>query len=307
MKCFFTNDVEHTSVNGKTYERIADEVEQNTLPRLLDLYEKYNVRSTFFVLGSLAEIRPNIVRMIYERGQEVASHGYLHDYTKAFDVLSLEEQISELKLSKEILEQIIGDEVVSFRAPALRVNEYTPLALEEAGYKFDSSVAPQRLDAFMSLGSKKKRSWLKAPRMIYNTAQDNLARLGNSSIVEVPVSSYGVPYIGTVMRISPRFLTPITRQLLFLEAKGTNKPINFLFHPSEAVEELAEESVILNRSKSVLGHLFADIMRSKLKMRNLNDNALILLEKELKFWSEKGGDFIQVKEANFDKQYDYVI
>lgn len=301
MSCFFTNDVEHTSVNGKTYERIADEVELNTLPRLLDLYDKYHVRSTFFVLGSLAEIRPNIVRMIYARGQEVASHGYSHDYTKAFDVLSLEEQISELKLSKDILEQIIGEDIVSFRAPALRVNEYTPLALEEAGYKFDSSVAPQRLDAFMSLGSKKKRAWLKAPRMIYNTAKDNLARQGTSSIVEVPVSSYGVPYIGTVMRISPNFLTPITRQLLCWEAIGTNKPINFLFHPSEAVVELPEESIVLNRSKSVLGHFFSDIVRSKLKMRNLNDNALILLEKELNFWTEKGGEFLQVKEAKFDK------
>ena len=276
-------------------------MEYNALPRLLDLYDKYNVRSTFFVLGSLAEIRPNIVRMIYARGQEVASHGYSHDYTKAFDVLSLEEQIAELKLSKDILEQIIGEEIVSFRAPALRVNEYTPLALIETGYKFDSSVAPQRLDAFMSLGSKKKRVWLKAPRMIYNTAEDNLARQGTSSIIEVPVSSYGVPYIGTVMRISPNFLTPITRQLLYWETNGTNKPINFLFHPSEAVDELSEESVILNRSKSVLGHFFSDIVRSKLKMRNLNDNALILLEKELKFWAEKGGEFLQVKEAEFDK------
>ena len=301
MKCFFTNDVEHTSVNGKTFERIADEVEQNTLPRLLDLYDKYHVRSTFFVLASLAEIRPNIVRMIHARGQEVASHGCSHDYTKAFDVLSLDEQIAELKKSKEILEQIIGEEVVSFRAPALRVNEYTPLALEEAGYRFDSSIAPQRLDAFMSLGSKKKRAWLQAPRMIYNAAQNNLARCGDSSIIEVPVSSYGVPYIGTVMRISPNLLTPITRRLLYIEAKGTNTPINFLFHPSEAVNELVEESVILNRSKSVLGHLFSDIVRSKLKMRNLNDYALVLLEKELRFWAEKNSEFMQVKEAKLEK------
>ena len=44
MNCFFTNDVEHTSVNGQTYDRIAQEVEYEALPRLLDLYDKYNVR-----------------------------------------------------------------------------------------------------------------------------------------------------------------------------------------------------------------------------------------------------------------------
>lgn len=299
MSCFFTNDVEHTSVNGRTFERIANEVETNTLPRLLDLYEQYNVRSTFFVLASLAEKHPNIVKQIHERGQEVASHGYSHDYQKAFDVLSLDEQIDELRKSKDILEQIIGQEVISFRAPALRVNEFTPLALETAGYRFDSSVAPQRMDAFMSLGSKKKRAWLNAPRCVYRTAGDNLARRGDGSIIEVPVSSFGVPYIGTVMRISPYVLNAVTRQLLAWETNGTNKPINFLFHPSEAVSELREEAVALHRSDSMLGHFFSDIIRTKIKQKNLNDNALTLLEKELQFWSKRQ-QFMQIKDAKLE-------
>lgn len=297
MNCFFTNDVEHTSVNGTTHERIANEMENYTLPRLLDLYDQYNIHSTFFVLASLAEKHPNIVKQIHGRGQEVASHGYTHDYRKAFDVLSLEEQIAELKKSKDILEQIIGQQVVSFRAPALRVNEYTPLALESAGYQFDSSVAPQRMDAFMSLGSKKKRAWLNAPRCVYRTAIDNLARKGNSKIVEVPVSSFGVPYIGTVMRISPYGLNTITRQLLTWEVKGTEKPINFLFHPSEAIEEIPEECVVLSRATSKLGHFFSDILRAKIKQKNLNLNSLILLEKELQYWKKYNAFFCQIKDA----------
>lgn len=299
MGCFFTNDVEHTSVNGCTFERIANEVETNTLPRLLDLYDQYNVRSTFFVLASLAEKHPNIVKQIYERGQEVASHGYSHDYQKAFDILSLDEQIAELRKSKDILEQIIGQEVISFRAPALRVNEFTPLALDAVGYRFDSSVAPQRMDAFMSLGSKKKRAWLNAPRGVYRAATNNLARQGNSNIIEVPVSSFGVPYIGTVMRISPYVLNAVTRQLLAWETNGTNKPINFLFHPSEAVLELREEAVALHRSDSMLGHFFSDIIRTKIKQKNLNDNALTLLEKELQFWSKRQ-QFMQIKDAKLE-------
>jgi len=296
MNIFFTNDVEHTSVNGNTFERIADQVEQITLPALLDLYDKYQVHSTFFILGQLAEIRPNIVKMIAEHGQEVASHGYSHDYKRAFDVLSLDEQIKELKESKDRLEQICGQKVVSFRAPALRVNQYTPLALKEAGYQFDSSIAPQRLDAFMSLGGKNKKQWLGAPRAVYETKEDNLARRGQSGIVEVPVSSYGVPYIGTVMRISPHFLNTITRQLLYWETKNKNKPINFLFHPSEAVKELQAESVALHRSNSALGHLFSDVIRAKIKQKHLDLTALDLLEAELQFWQTRG-EFKTVKEA----------
>ncbi len=297
INCFFTNDVEHVSINGCMFERMADEIDQNTLPRLLDVYEKYNVHSTFFILASLAEIRPNIVRQIADRGQEVASHGYCHDYRKAYDLLTLEQQKTDLKRSKDILEQIAGKEVVSFRAPALRVNEFTPQALEETGFRFDSSVAPQRLDAFMSLGSKKKRAWYRAPRAIYNTAIDNLARRGDSSIIEVPVSSFGIPYIGTVMRLSPYFLNAITRQLLCWEVRSTQKPINFLFHPSEAVKEIKEEYTAIHRSNSWLGHLFSDVLRANIKKRNLNMHALDLLEHELKYWQKRDARFMCVNEV----------
>ncbi len=297
IPCFFTNDVEHTSVNGSTYEHIADVVETEALPKLLDTYDKYHVKATFFVLASLAEIRPNIVKQIVAHRQEVASHGYSHDYRRAFDVLTLEQQVEELRLSKDILEQIAGTEVVSFRAPALRVNHYTPMALEDAGFLFDSSIAPQRMDAFMSLGSRGKKEWMGAPRSIYHTSEHNLARRGNSTITEVPVSSFGVPYIGTVMRISPYVLNAATRSLLYFEAKRKQIPINFLFHPSECVTETPEEYAPHKRTLSPIRHLFSDIMRAKLKQRHLDGSALALLEKELMYWTQRGGEFIQVKQA----------
>lgn len=296
MKVFFTNDVEHTSVNGEVYTRIAEQVDEEGLPRLLDLYDRYEVRSTFFVLGQLAELKPNIVKQIIAHGQEVGSHGYQHDYRKAFDLMTLEEQIAELRHSKDFLEQIGGNEVVSFRAPALRVNSYTPLALIEAGYKFDSSVAPQRLDAFMSLGAKNKKQWLHAPRAIYETAENNLAREGKSGIIEVPISSFGIPYIGTVMRLSPHMLTPLVRRVLYREGRRKNTPITFLFHPSEAVQEIAEEYQPIHRAQSKLGYLMSDVLRAKVKLRNLNLEALDLLEKELKFWHDKGAEFKQIQE-----------
>lgn len=296
MKVFFTNDVEHTSVSGAVWERIAKQVDEDGLPRLLDLYDKYEVKSTFFVLGQLAELKPNIVKQIVAHGHEVGSHGYQHDYRSAFDVMTFEEQIAELRHSKNLLEQIGGQKVVSFRAPALRVNSYTPKALCEAGFRFDSSVAPQRMDAFMSLGANKKQ-WLKAPRTIYETAIDNLAREGKSGIIEVPVSSYGVPYIGTVMRIAPHSLTPLTRGLLCRESIRKDIPITFLYHPSEAVQEIEEEYTPQHRAKSKLGYLLSDVLRAKIKLRNLDYRALSLLEQELYYWSKRGGEFCMVKDS----------
>ena len=298
MKVFFTNDVEHTSVSGAVWERIATKVDEEGLPRLLDLYDKYDVKSTFFVLGQLAELKPNIVKQIVAHGQEVGSHGMQHDYRRAYDVMSLEEQVAELRQSKDLLEQIGGQEVVSFRAPALRVNSDTPKALREAGFRFDSSVAPQRMDAFMSLGGSNKKQWLHAPRAVYETASDNLARVGNSGIIEVPISSYGVPYIGTVMRIAPHVLTPLVRKVLYRESRRKDTPITFLYHPSEAVQEIEEEYTPQHRAQSKLGYLLSDVLRAKVKLRNLDFRALELLEYELAYWQKRGADFCVVKDCN---------
>lgn len=300
MNVFFTNDVEHTGMNGQVWERIAQQVDEVTLPLLLDLYDKYNVKSTFFVLGQVAQLRPNIVKQIIAHGQEVGSHGYQHDRARAFDVMSLDDQIAELIKAKDILEQIGGKQVISFRAPALRVNSDTPIALREVGFLFDSSVAPQRLDAFMSYGVKEKRKWLKAPRSIYETASDNLTRRGDSGIIEVPVSAFGIPYIGTVMRIAPKSLLPIVRRLLYYESKISNRQVCFLFHPNEAVAEIDEEMSVPLGKSTRFKRLFSDVLRAKLKIKHLDMSALILLENELQFWAEHGAEFKMVNQAKIE-------
>ncbi len=297
--CCITNDVEATSIYGEPYRKdIAENVQNEALPALLALYKKYNVRATFYCLASFAKDYPTIVKLIEEDGHEVACHGLIHNSDKAFDLLTYDEQVKHLKESKQILESVSSQKVVSFRAPALRVSNDTPKALTETGFETDSSVAPQRLDIFMSLGSKHKKHWLKAPRVIYKASTDNLAKKGNGSITEIPVSAFGIPYISTVMRMSS-ILTSFTRWCIYWETKGkNNKVVNFLFHPSEAITiENATKGEIQKRSKNWLSHFFSDVLRMHLKKKNLGTNSLLLLEKELQFWQKKGYEFKTIKEC----------
>ncbi len=104
----------------------------------------------------MAERFPNAVKMVFSGGHEVGCHGYSHEVDQAFDKLSLNEQINHLERAQKVLEDITGQEVISFRAPALRVNHYTVVALQQSGFKVDSSIAPQRFDMFLSFGSLKK-------------------------------------------------------------------------------------------------------------------------------------------------------
>lgn len=293
-----TNDVEATTITGEAYnEDIARRVTIEALPAVLALYRKYGVRATFFCQGSMIEQHPEIVSLIEQDGHEVACHGWIHDSDKAFDVLSAEEQSIHLRKAKEKIDKLAKHPVVSFRAPALRVDEHTCKALRAAGYTHDSSVAPQRLDVFMSLGSKKKLQWIRAPRGVYETSADNLARKGESGIVEVPVSALGLPYISTLMRISP-CLTRWTRWLLRIETsrKENKSVVCFLFHPGETLEGQLENYHIVRRSRNPITYLISGILRARMKRRNLGTPCLALLEKELAYWKKHDYEFKTIRE-----------
>lgn len=293
-----TNDVEATTIFGEAYNQdIAKRVCLEAIPKVLSIYKEYRVKATFFCQGTLIQQYPEIVRMIEANGHEVACHGLVHASNQAFDVLSLEQQIEHLHKAKNIIENVSKNAIVSFRAPALRVDFNTPKALMSTGFTHDSSVASQRLDAFMSLGSKKKLQWIMAPRNVYQTSINNLAVSGDSTITEVPVSAFGLPYISTLMRISS-FFTSITRKLLYLETrKNNNKVVTFLFHPGEILENQCDNQKVIKRTNNPISYLFSGLIRTSLKKKNLGDKCIPLLEKELQYWISKGYEFKTIKEV----------
>lgn len=291
-----TQDVETTSiVNHCLSDKTGEKVLKEGMPLLLDIYKKYKIRSTFFFTGYIAEKFPGIVKMILADHHEVASHGYHHDVDMAFDVLSLKEQIEQLKRSKGILEDISGHEVVSFRAPAGRVNRETPLALKNVGFKIDSSVSSQRFDMFFSFGSLKKLNWLVAPRSPYFTRDDNLWRSGDGDILEIPVSALLIPYIGTMLRLAPG-ISRMVRRVLHVENRVNRKPIVFLIHPNEFINEMKSGRKTQRRSKHFIGYLMGDKFRYKLKQRNLGVKACDLFRREIDFFYNHDYTFLTCKD-----------
>lgn len=294
--CLLTNDVETTSIwHNDLRDSTGFKVYREGMPLLLNIYRKYNVKSTFYFTGYIAKLIPDIVKMVLKDGHEVGSHGLRHEKEFGFDVMSLDSQIEHLNESKKILEDIISDEVISFRAPALRTNEKTVKALLETGFKIDSSVASQRFDMFFSFGALKKLNWLLSPRLPYVSSIDNIFKSGNDGIVEVPLSATGLPYLGTTMRIFPT-ITSLQRRLLHYESLINKKPIVFDIHPNELIDETDEKRKINRRSKNLLSYFIQDYMRSKLKSKNLGKDALLLYEKEINFFSNSNYKFTTIKD-----------
>lgn len=294
-QAIITNDVETTSLwNHCLSDKTGEVVLKEGMPLLLEAYRKYGVKATFFFTGHIAKLFPDIVKMIVPLGHEAGCHGLVHDSNQAFDILSLEQQIDHLQRAKDILEDICQKEVVSFRAPALRVNKFTPKALAKTGFKIDSSVAPQRIDMFLSFGSANKMKWLAAPRTPYFTAPHDLSRRGDGPIFEVPINSFLLPYAGNTMRVSP-LAARIVRSMLNWENSRTNRPVVFVIHPNELIEETVRKDLFVRRSKNPLKYLLADKLRYRLKKRNLGRMALPLLLEQLSYLKEKQFLFVTIK------------
>lgn len=56
-----------------------------------------DVEGTFCFTGTFAEKISEAIELVIDYGHEIGCHGYSHEVNRAFDVLSLEEQIEELE------------------------------------------------------------------------------------------------------------------------------------------------------------------------------------------------------------------
>ena len=116
--------------------------------RLLDLFDEFQVRSTFFVLGWVAERHPHLVKDIAARGHEVASHGYAHRLIYDQTPVTFRDDV---RRAKGLLEDASGCRVSGYRAPSYSVTPRSLWALDiliEEGYGYDSSIFPIRHDRY---------------------------------------------------------------------------------------------------------------------------------------------------------------
>lgn len=296
--CFLTNDVETTSLrNHKLSDETGKLVLTQGMPRLLDLFDEFGIKTTFFYTAYIANLYPDVVKLAHKRGHEIASHGFSHKVSEAFDVLKYDEINDHLKKSKDILEQIIGDEIISFRAPALRVRKDITKNLLESGFKIDSSVASQRFDMFLSFGSKHKFNWLYSPRSPYFASEKNIFRKGDTGLLEIPITAHLVPYIGTALRISPILFKGL-RPFILIEKKIFHRHLNFLSHPNEFIDEpIQENNKIETRSKNPISYFLKDYLRHKIKLRNLGHKAIPLMRNEIEFMIRHNYSFYRMKDV----------
>ena len=129
------------SPNGK-FEAIPTQLDKVVL-NMLKLLAEYNSKSTFFVLGELAQKYPELIKEIHNQGHAISSHGLYHIQTNLLGLKGFRENVEK---SIEIIGNVINVKLKGFRAPNFSLNPHkTPWAFEilkELGFEYDSSIFP---------------------------------------------------------------------------------------------------------------------------------------------------------------------
>jgi polysaccharide deacetylase family protein (PEP-CTERM system associated) len=203
----------------ESWTTIPCRVESN-IDRILALLEDEGTKATFFTLGWIAERYPAMVRRIIGQGHELASHGWAHYRVTDQNPDEFREDISR---SKALLEDIGGQAVLGYRAPSFSIgrhNQWALTVLEEAGYRYSSSIYPIQHDHY---------GMPDAPRFAYHPCSDN-------GLLELPI---------TTMRLFKRNLPaggggyfrlwpyPVSRWFLQRLNRLEHRSAIFYFHPWE--------------------------------------------------------------------------
>jgi len=134
-------------IHRDDWDSLPCRVERNT-ERILDIFAEANVKSTFFMLGWVAERYPDLVRRIVAEGHELASHGYSHVRVTEQTPHVFREDVIR---NKQLLEDMGGVAVQGYRAASYSIgakNLWALDVLQDTGHVYSSSIYPIRHDLY---------------------------------------------------------------------------------------------------------------------------------------------------------------
>ncbi len=205
--------------------RVVDNVR-----RVLALLDEYQVKATFFVLGKVGDVYPDLVREVDRAGHEIASHGWGH---RLVWQQTPEQFRADLRRSIEQIVALTGHRPLGYRAPAFSITKRSLWAgpvLADEGFRYSSSIFPIR---------KRRYGIPEAPRFPY--------RWEDCDLVEFPLTTarvFGrnIPVCGGgYMRLFPYAV--LRRALHTVNRAG--QPAVVYFHPYEL--DVSEVRVLQNQ------------------------------------------------------------
>ena len=107
------------------------------VPRILDLLERYDIPSTFFIPAVSAQIYADETRAVAAAGHEIGIHGWIHEHTA---LLEPDDERMLMQRSLDAIEELAGRRPVGIRTGSWEYSHNTAELIAEAGLLYDSSL-----------------------------------------------------------------------------------------------------------------------------------------------------------------------
>ena len=144
-------------------------------PRVLDLHDRLDIPSTWFIPGHTVDSFPDVCADVWEAGHDIQNHGWAHADQSSFD--SKEDVIEDLKKGNESIESLTGREPKGYSSSRIGVfTTDTIEALQELGFEWDSSLMGNDFKPYFL-----PKGWEAKPGEKYR-------QTGTTDIIEFPVS-----------------------------------------------------------------------------------------------------------------------
>lgn len=218
------------------------------LPRLLELFDVFKIKATFFIVGKDIKNPQNIpiLRNIIKQGHEIGNHTMNHIYP--FSRINRAKKREEILLMQKLAEDNLGYRVKGFRAPGYGIDEESLQILQEEGYVYDSSIHPTFLISLLNMsvvfisGGKNKFPEMKSclhcfsPLGPYIPNRNLFFRRGDDmNIIEIPITVtpyFRMPFYGTFHLLLGKKIFDF--EYYFLKKNGIN--INYAMHAIEMLD-----------------------------------------------------------------------
>lgn len=147
-RLIFTLDLEDSRPDDSYPKRYRD-----ITRAILDFLDARGIESTVFVLGRLAREDPGLIREIARCGHEIAFHSFAHIHLTQETPARFRVETAD---NKKYLEDLIGQPVIGYRAPAFSLTRNSAWAVDvigELGFAYSSSLLPTKNPIFGFAGA----------------------------------------------------------------------------------------------------------------------------------------------------------
>ena len=219
-------------------------------PRLLELFRRHDIRTTWFIPGHSVETFPEQTQMVVEAGHEIGVHGYSHENPIA---MTRAQEEAVLTHCIDLVEKASGRRPTGYVAPWWEFSPVTNELLLENGIKYDHSLMHRDFtpyyirvgDSWTKIDySQPAESWMKP-----------LVRGEETDLIEIPASWYldDLPPMMFIKAspnshgfVNPRHLEELWRdQFDWVHRELDHGVVGFTIHPD--VSGRAQNLLMLER------------------------------------------------------------